>query len=92
MVTKVTMLTAVDLELAHLAGLPPIRLHDLRDTLGTLQRRAGADLKRVPELLGHLSVQVTADVYVGGVPEALREAVARYERMLTAPAPKAADD
>lgn len=70
--------------------LPDIRLHDLRHTLGTLQRRAGADLQTIRDLLGHASIQMTADTYVGEVPEALRAAVSRLDKML-APKPVATD-
>jgi len=45
------------------AGLPPIRLHDLRHTAASLALQAGVPLKVVSEQLGH-SMQVTT----GGPP------------------------
>ena len=53
---------------AHLvrkAGLPPVRLHDLRHGAATLAQMsaAGADLKTVQEQLGHTSIVLTADTY-----------------------------
>lgn len=74
-------------------GKPQFRLHDLRHTLGTLQRRSGTDLKAIQELLGHASISMTGDVYLtSAVPEALREAIERYDRLLTPAAPEAAVD
>ncbi|SEP54513.1 Site-specific recombinase XerD, partial [Amycolatopsis saalfeldensis] len=50
-------------ELARLAGLPPIRLHDLRHGAATLALAAGADMKTVQNMLRHSSITVTADTY-----------------------------
>lgn len=70
------------------AKLPDVRLHDLRHTMVTLQRRAGTDLRTIRDLVGHASTEMT-DLYAGVVPEALREAVNRADRMLVAPGPQA---
>lgn len=45
--------TARFAELVAEAGLPPIRLHDLRHGAATLALEAGVDVKVVQELLGH---------------------------------------
>jgi integrase len=45
------------------AGLPPIRLHDLRHTHATLALRAGVHPKVVQERLGHASIAITLDIY-----------------------------
>jgi integrase len=45
------------------AGLPPIRLHDLRHCAATLAFAAGADIKAVSSLLRHSSIAITADTY-----------------------------
>jgi integrase len=41
------------------AGLPPIRLHDLRHTMATLAVAAGASLNYVRDQLGHATVRTT---------------------------------
>ncbi|SEP52876.1 Phage integrase family protein, partial [Amycolatopsis saalfeldensis] len=56
-------------ELARLAGLPPIRLHDLRHGAATLALAAGADMKTVQNMLRHSSITVTADTYTTVLPE-----------------------
>ncbi len=66
--------------LAQDAGLPPIRLHDLRDGAATLALAAGADLKTIQDLLGHSSIVLTADTYTSVLPVVARpvaEATAR---------------
>jgi integrase len=49
--------------LAQNAGLPVIRLHDLRHTNASLALDAGVDLKVVSERLGHSQIAITADLY-----------------------------
>jgi integrase len=45
------------------AGLPDIRLHDLRHTCATLMLCEGVHIKLVQELLGHATVSITLDTY-----------------------------
>ncbi len=45
------------------AGLPRIRLHDLRHTWATLALAAGEHPKVVQERLGHANVSITLDIY-----------------------------
>lgn len=59
--------------IAEAAGLPPVRLHDLRHGAATLALAAGADLKTVQELLGHSTIAITADTYTHVLPELARE-------------------
>lgn len=47
------------------AGLPPIRLHDLRHGAATLALSAGVDLRVVQDMLGHCSIVLTADLHPG---------------------------
>jgi integrase len=54
--------------LATEAGLPPIRLHDLRHGAATLALAAGVDLRVVQEMLGHSSIVLTADTYTSVLP------------------------
>jgi integrase len=61
---------------------PKIRLHDLRHTKGTLMVDAGEELVVVQRTLGHATSSITADLYVGKVPRALRTASDRYGDLL----------
>jgi integrase len=45
------------------AGVPKIRLHDLRHTAATLRLEQGVPLKVVTERLGHSSTRITSDLY-----------------------------
>jgi integrase len=67
-------------ELAEVAGLPPIRLHDLRHGAATLAHAAGADLHSIKEMLGHSSIGITSDTYTTLLPQvdrAIAEAAVR---------------
>ena len=61
-------------QLSAAAGLPPIRLHDLRHGAATLALAAGADLKVVQDMLGHSSIVLTADTYTSVLPEVAHRA------------------
>jgi integrase len=50
-------------KLVDRAGVPMIRLHDVRDTYATLSLDAGVDLKIVSDRIGHANVAVTAQIY-----------------------------
>jgi integrase len=60
--------------LAHAAGLPPIRLHDLRHGAATLGFAAGLDIKVVSAMLRHSSVSITADLYALILPDVAAQA------------------
>lgn len=45
------------------AGLPPVRIHDLRHTAATLLLAMGENPKVVQEMLGHSTVMMTLEVY-----------------------------
>ena len=55
--------TLIFKRLAQNAGLPPIRLHDLRHTAATLALTAGIHPKVVSERLGHATIGITLDTY-----------------------------
>jgi integrase len=55
------------------AGLPVIRLHDLRHTHATLALAAGVHPKVVQERLGHANIAITLDTYSHAVPALERE-------------------
>jgi integrase len=61
-------------ELATGAGLPPVRLHDLRHGAASLALAAGAELKTVQDQLGHSSIVLTADTYISVLPQVARKA------------------
>lgn len=60
--------------LSYRAGLPPIRLHDLRHGAATLSLAAGNDMKTTSAMLRHSSLSITSDTYTNVLPELAREA------------------
>ena len=50
-------------QLARAAGLPRIRLHDVRHSYATAALAAGIPAKVVSERLGHASIAITMDTY-----------------------------
>jgi integrase len=64
------------------AGVPSIRLHDLRHTHATLGLAAGVPAKVMQERLGHASVQITLDLYSHVVPGMQADAAARIGALL----------
>jgi integrase len=67
------------------AGLPPIRLHDLRHTAATLALAAGVHPKVVQERLGHSSIGVTLDTYSHVVEGMQADAASKVARLLLGP-------
>lgn len=65
--------TATFEQLAYLAGLPPVRLHDLRHGAATLLLAAGHHMKVVQETLGLSSITIAADTYTSVLPELARQ-------------------
>jgi integrase len=56
------------------AGVPKIRIHDMRHTFATLQLLSGTDIKTVSAILGHSSVWFTYDTYSHILPEMQKKA------------------
>jgi integrase len=56
------------------AGLPPIRIHDLRHSYASIALTRGVHPKVVQEALGHSTIAVTLDLYSHVVPSLQREA------------------
>ena len=73
------------------AGVPVIRLHDLRHTHGTLLIKEGVPVKVVSERLGHANIAFTIQTYQHVLPGMQADATRTYER-LTAPVPPATAD
>jgi integrase len=46
------------------AGLPALRIHDMRHTTATLLLQAGENAKVVSEMLGHSTIVITLDIYL----------------------------
>ena len=67
-------LTKVFQQRVRKAGLPRIRLHDLRHTHATLALRAGIHPKVISERLGHATVGITLDTYSHAIPAMQEEA------------------
>ena len=66
--------------LVEAAGVPVIRLHDLRHTHASHLLMAGVNVKVVSERLGHASVSFTLDTYGHVMPGQQAEAAARSGR------------
>ena len=64
------------------AGLPNIRLYDLRHTAATLALTVGVSPKVVSEQLGHTSAAFTLDVYSHVLPHMQDDAAAKVEAVL----------
>jgi integrase len=70
--------------LAAEAGLPPVRLHDLRHGAATLALAAGVDRRTVQEMLGHSSIVLTADTYTSVLPDVAHPAVEKVASLVLA--------
>jgi integrase len=64
------------------AGLPRIRLHDLRHTHASIALQAEINPKVVQERLGHASVKVTLDTYTHVLPPMHRAAASRIAALV----------
>lgn len=75
------------------AGVPRIRLHDVRHTHATLLLKAGVPLKVVSERLGHSSPAFTMAVYQHVLPGMQRDAADTFARLIAggAATPSASD-
>lgn len=65
------------------AGLPRIRLHDLRHTAATLLLARGIHPKIVSEMLGHTTVGITLDLYSHVTPTMQRAAARAMDDVLS---------
>lgn len=64
------------------AGLPPVRLHDLRHGAATLALAAEVDLRVVQEMLGHSSIVLTADTYTSVLPAVAHSAAEKVAMLI----------
>ena len=68
--------------LSKVAGLPTLRLHDLRNSWASIALSAGVHARIVSEQLGHSSVSVTLDVYSHAVPPMAEHAAAEVAALI----------
>ena len=64
------------------AGLPDVRLYDLRHTCATLLLSAGENPKVVSERLGHASIVLTLDTYSHVLPTMQEAATSKLESLI----------
>ena len=64
------------------AGLPKIRLHDLRHGWATMALQAGIPAKVVSEILGHASISIALDTYSHAIPAMQEEAAAKVAALI----------
>jgi len=69
-------------QLVEEAGIPRLRLHDLRHTHATLMLKQGVNPKIVSERLGHASVTITLDTYSHVLPGLQEQAALQFEESL----------
>jgi integrase len=70
------------------AGVPEIRLHDLRHTHATLALSAGVHPKIVSERLGHANIGITLDTYSHCLPALSEEAACRVAALVVSEEPR----
>ncbi len=68
--------------LLDLAGLPPMRYHDLRHGAASLMAAQGVPARVAMELLGHSQIATTMNVYTHVTPQDQREASARVSEAI----------
>jgi len=69
-------------KVAARAGLPNLRLHDLRHIHATLLLKAGVHPRVVQERLGHSSIATTLDIYSHTVPGLQKAAAERLDSLI----------
>ena len=69
-------------DLLKKSGMPVIRFHDLRHSTATNLLAKGVDLKIIQELLGHSSINTTANFYLHPDIEKKKQAVSVMTAML----------
>ena len=65
------------------AGLPDVRLYDLRHTFATLWLESGKHPKILQEILGHSRISVTLDTYSHVLPDMQEVAVAAMDEVFS---------
>ena len=76
--------TAIHNKILKSAGLPHIRLHDLRHTFATLALQNGVDVKTVSSILGHYDAGFTLRTYTHVTTKMQEEAAATMGKLIGA--------
>ncbi len=69
-------------QIVAIAGLPTVRIHDLRHTAATLLLTQGVHPRLVMELLGHSGIAVTMNTYSHVVPALRKETANQMDAIL----------
>lgn len=69
-------------KLLAVAGLPKMRIHDLRHSAVAILIAQGVNIKAISELLGHSSVAFTLQIYGHLLEEAKKETAAKMDAAL----------
>jgi len=77
-----TSLQRLHADVIRRAGVPAIRLHDLRHTAATLLLEQNVHPKIVSDILGHASIQTTIDVYSHTSVDLQRDTLNRLDDVL----------
>ena len=64
------------------AGVPRVRLHDLRHAHASMLLRANTHPKIVQERLGHATISVTLDTYSHSIPALQSKAADDFARLM----------
>jgi integrase len=70
--------------LLKLAGLPPMRFHDLRHAFASLMLSQGVRVDLVSQMLGHSTSGITLDIYAHIMPGDQESAIDRLDAVLGA--------
>ena len=65
------------------AGLPEMRLHDLRHRVATVLQSDGASPRLIMEVLGHSQISLTMNTYNYVIPQMLSESAMMMDRLLS---------
>lgn len=63
------------------AGLPKIKIHDLRHTFGVFLRESGVSLEDIKDILGHKDISTT-QIYAEITPHIIKSATKKYNRYI----------
>jgi len=65
------------------AGLPQIRIHDLRHSYASLLHQNGIQDKTIQRLLGHQDILTTMNTYVHSDDEVKKAAVQKIDKLIS---------